>query len=161
MEPNTTRRAFLRGSAAAAVGLAAADAAATAQADEPPKKPQEAKHDHQHDHGSYPRDRPGVGGPLGSATDSARPGPASSRLRRPAVVCLPHFFRNARNFRGFSHAPASPRTTLQMAVIRRKMLPCQWFRSFSARLPSRFPSWTSPVRIRSPALDGSLSPNAR
>src|SRR5262245_503130 len=34
------------------------------------------------------------------------------------------------------------------------------FRAFRAKLIPLFPSWTSPVRIRSPALNGTTSPNA-
>ncbi len=59
MDPDTTRRQFLRGGTLTAAGLLAAQ---QATGGEPA---------HQHDK-EYPRDRPGAGGPVGSATDRGK-----------------------------------------------------------------------------------------
>jgi FtsP/CotA-like multicopper oxidase with cupredoxin domain len=75
MADETTRRDFLRGSALATAGILVAEPAQPARgAEEPPKpkeEPPKPKHDHEHRHHAsqqYPRDRPGVGGPVGSET---------------------------------------------------------------------------------------------
>ena len=78
MEPETTRRSFLKGGTLAAAGLVAAGAGSNAEgADAPAKQPADTKkqsHDHNHKHDSrdYPRKRPGPGGPVGSATDRGK-----------------------------------------------------------------------------------------
>jgi FtsP/CotA-like multicopper oxidase with cupredoxin domain len=67
MHRETTRRGFLRGAAAA--GLTAAGAAGALRgAEEPPKD----THGRHADAGDYPRDHPGAGGPVGSATDRGK-----------------------------------------------------------------------------------------
>jgi len=69
MNPDSTRRDFLRHGTLAA-GLLAAGATPQAQGAEP----QDKKHqDHQHhDHEAYPRDHAGPSGPLGSPTDRGK-----------------------------------------------------------------------------------------
>src|SRR5262245_8918151 len=71
MAPKKTRRDFLRKSAAATAGLVAVGATETAAS-----PAQHEKHEHntkpQHDHKDYSRDRPGPGGPPGSATDRGK-----------------------------------------------------------------------------------------
>jgi FtsP/CotA-like multicopper oxidase with cupredoxin domain len=65
MDPETTRRDFLRGGV---LTTASVLAAGTAPAAEPPKSGEDpAKHEH-HGHQDYPRDHAGAGGPVGSAT---------------------------------------------------------------------------------------------
>src|SRR5690348_3558056 len=66
MNPDSTRRQFLLGGAAAAAGLAAAGAAPGA---EPPAK---QEHERQHGPQDYPRDHPEAGGPVGSPTDRGK-----------------------------------------------------------------------------------------
>jgi manganese oxidase len=65
MPSETTRRDFLRAGTVATTGLVAG--APALPADEP-AKPQ----DHDHGKDEYPRDRPGRGGPVGSATDRGK-----------------------------------------------------------------------------------------
>ena len=76
---------------------------------------------------------------------------------------LPQFFRASsaqpfpasrqpRNFRSSSQAFVSVRLCLQMHHGLHKMLVRKGFRCFLAGALTLFPSWTSPVRIRSPAL---------
>jgi FtsP/CotA-like multicopper oxidase with cupredoxin domain len=71
MASKKTRRDFLRKGAAVTAGLVAAGAAQMAPAADQPEK-----HEHgtkpPHDHKDYPRDHPGPGGPVGSATDRGK-----------------------------------------------------------------------------------------
>lgn len=70
MNPENTRREFLLGGTLTTAALLGAGAASEAGAAEPPGKPQ---HDHPHEHDKeYPRNRPGAGGPVGSATDRGK-----------------------------------------------------------------------------------------
>ncbi len=72
MNPESTRREFLLGGTAAAAGLVAAGTTGAARGDEPPAKDKDG-HDHKHhDDKDYPRDHPGPGGPVGSATDRGK-----------------------------------------------------------------------------------------
>ncbi len=66
MDSETTRRTFLRGGTLATAGLLAVEATTIAQ--EPQAQP---GHEHAGHLSStdYPRDRPGLGGPVGSPTD--------------------------------------------------------------------------------------------
>src|SRR5438552_14746010 len=86
MEPEATRRAFLQGGTLATAGLlagAVSNAGATEQPDQPQAGP-----DHQHDGHAFPRDRPGPGGPVGSATDRGKlvPGRRGAGDPPPPVV---------------------------------------------------------------------------
>jgi FtsP/CotA-like multicopper oxidase with cupredoxin domain len=65
MEPETTRRDFLCGGAAATAGLLAVGTVQTAQGGDEPQK-QQPDHKHEHDH------QPGPAGPVGSATDRGK-----------------------------------------------------------------------------------------
>jgi FtsP/CotA-like multicopper oxidase with cupredoxin domain len=72
MNTESTRRDFLRGGAVVTAGLAAAGTGEVLRGADEPAKPRPA-----HDHGAagqpdYPRDRPGRGGPIGSATDRGK-----------------------------------------------------------------------------------------
>src|SRR5262249_30622108 len=55
-------------------------------------------------------------------------------------------------YRAFSHVFARLRTTLQMEPTCRYLLTFYSSVGFWTEMTNRFPSWTSPVRIRSPAL---------
>jgi FtsP/CotA-like multicopper oxidase with cupredoxin domain len=66
MSSETTRRNFLRAGTIASAGLVTG--AAALPAEEPPKPPP----DHEHGKDEYPRDRPGRGGPVGSASDRGK-----------------------------------------------------------------------------------------
>src|SRR5262249_25570430 len=74
VEPETTRRSFLKGGTLAAARLVAATPAPAAET--PAKQAQDHKHEHNHKHqqdrGEYPRKRPGPGGPVGSPTDRGK-----------------------------------------------------------------------------------------
>ena len=69
MEPDSTRRGFLRGGAVATVGLLAAGGGQGADVQDKSIPP---AHDHEHKPREYARDRPGPSGPVGSATDRGR-----------------------------------------------------------------------------------------
>ena len=71
MEPETTRREFLRSTTAATAGLLAAGAANDGRGAESAQQ-QAHEHDAQHSMSAYPRDHAGTGGPLGSATDRGK-----------------------------------------------------------------------------------------
>jgi FtsP/CotA-like multicopper oxidase with cupredoxin domain len=88
-ERETTRRDFLRGGAAA-TAVVLANGAAHAAAD-PPAQQEHAGHVHHgqtHEHGNsdYPRDHPGRGGPLGSATDRGKLVPGLRAATEPPVL---------------------------------------------------------------------------
>src|SRR5262245_60409416 len=77
MDPETTRRGFLKGGSLATAGLLASVPAVEGEQDKGKSggKNQPAHHEHQHEHGKskdYPRDHPGPGGPLGSPTDRGK-----------------------------------------------------------------------------------------
>jgi FtsP/CotA-like multicopper oxidase with cupredoxin domain len=67
MKSETTRRQFLLGGTAAAASLAVVGTGEEARGEDPPAPPP-----HAHDHQDYPRDHPGAGGPVGSATDRGK-----------------------------------------------------------------------------------------
>ena len=67
-----------------------------------------------------------------------------------AFFCIPKAVMQ--KFCIFSHVLASARTSLQTGAELRKVFPNKGVRHFLAELSPSFPSWTSPVRIRSPAL---------
>ncbi|HLN31700.1 MAG TPA: copper oxidase [Gemmataceae bacterium] len=71
MEPETTRREFLRGTTAATAGLLAAGAANDGRGAESAQQ-QTHDHDSRHSMSTCPRDHAGPGGPLGSATDRGK-----------------------------------------------------------------------------------------
>ncbi|MFO0842314.1 MAG: copper oxidase [Gemmataceae bacterium] len=86
MSADNTRRDFLTGGAAAA-GLLAVGGAAEA-AGPPAVESDQPKHDHDKHakaHG-YPRDRAGVGGPVGSATDRGKLVPGRRSATEPPVL---------------------------------------------------------------------------
>ena len=88
MDNETSRRDFLRGGAVVAAGAVATGAAPDAQgAQDPPKKEDAGKHDHKHQHGNtdYPRERPGLGGPVGSASDRGKLVPGLRKAGLPPV----------------------------------------------------------------------------
>jgi FtsP/CotA-like multicopper oxidase with cupredoxin domain len=73
MAVKKTRRDFLRKGTEATAGLLAAGAVPTTQAsDQPEKQEHGSQPQHGHNHKDYPRDHPGLGGPLGSATDRGK-----------------------------------------------------------------------------------------
>jgi FtsP/CotA-like multicopper oxidase with cupredoxin domain len=78
MDGETTRRSFLQGGTLATAGIAAGRAA-------------EGGQDHQHGHlghgepGEYPRERPGAGGAVGSATDRGKLVPGYRKAGEPPV----------------------------------------------------------------------------
>src|SRR3984893_8688567 len=76
MDQETTRRQFLRGGTLATAGLLAAQ---VAQGQDTTGK--------QEDHGDkeYPRDHPGAGGPVGSATDRGKLVPGRRSAGEPPV----------------------------------------------------------------------------
>src|SRR2546425_12612077 len=82
MEPDTTRRDFLRHGTLAA-GLLAAGAAPQAQGAEPQDKKQGHQH---HDHEGYARDHAGPSGPLGSPTDRGKLVPGIRSPAEPPVL---------------------------------------------------------------------------
>jgi FtsP/CotA-like multicopper oxidase with cupredoxin domain len=71
MDPETTRRDFLRAGTAATAGLVAGGSGALG-GEPPPNPPAEHEHAHGGKEDDYPRDRPGRGGPVGSATDRGK-----------------------------------------------------------------------------------------
>lgn len=77
------RRNFLKSGAGAAAGLAAAQAAAAGGTQDHAHPP-----DHAMGADAYPRDRPGVGGPVGSAGDRGKlvPGLRPAGSKRPEVI---------------------------------------------------------------------------
>lgn len=100
MTPNKSRRDFLRKGAAATAGLVAAGAAQSTEAADQPEK-----HEHdpkpQHQYKDYPRDRPGLGGPVGSSTDRGKlmpglrtPGLPPMPVVTPDLVKLPHTMKD-------------------------------------------------------------------
>src|SRR5262249_23656932 len=62
-------------------------------------------------------------------------------------------------YRVFPRVFAFLRTALQTDPVRLKLFAGKRSVGFRTEGFARFPSWTSPVRIRSPALDGKPSPN--
>jgi len=83
MEPETTRRDFIRGGTLATTGLLAAGAVSEAEGAEPP-----AKHEHEHHPAvnSFPRDHAGPSGPVGSATDRGKLVPGLRAATEPPVL---------------------------------------------------------------------------
>jgi FtsP/CotA-like multicopper oxidase with cupredoxin domain len=79
----TTRRDFLRGSTLATAGALAAATASAQDADQPAKPQHE--HPSPSPHQEYPRDKPGSGGPLGSATDRGKLVPGRRSAGEPPV----------------------------------------------------------------------------
>jgi FtsP/CotA-like multicopper oxidase with cupredoxin domain len=84
VEPETTRRSFLKGGTLAAAGLVAT------AAETPAKQSQDHKHEHNHKHqqDDYPRKRPGPGGPVGSATDRGKLVPGLRKAGEPPVSVI-------------------------------------------------------------------------
>ncbi len=66
MNGEATRRAFLHGGALATAGLLATETTAVGQESHSPHEQEHAGHGST---GDYPRDRPSLGGPVGSPTD--------------------------------------------------------------------------------------------
>jgi hypothetical protein len=98
--------------------------------------------------------------PLSSLAHDAREplvDPAAYAARS-AFFCIP--WSGMQNFCIFSHVFVTVRTGLQSASEIRKLSIAKEFGTVSAVVIAVFPSWTSPVRIRSPALDGTPQPNA-
>jgi FtsP/CotA-like multicopper oxidase with cupredoxin domain len=83
-EPDTNRRDFLRGGALATAGLLAAESVAAAQEKSPAKEP--PGHEHHHDTRDFPRQQPGRGGPVGSATDRGKLVPGLRPATEPPVL---------------------------------------------------------------------------
>src|SRR5262249_27305433 len=81
MDKETSRRNFVLGGAAATAALAAG---AAQGADEIHKHQHDPKK-HPHDHQEFPRDRPGPGGPVGSATDRGKLVPGRRGAGEPPV----------------------------------------------------------------------------
>ena len=89
MEPDSTRREFLRAGTLATAGLLAARAAPQAQGTEPPQHqhPDHMHPDHMHrDNQTYPRDHAGPGGPVGSPTDRGKLVPGLRATTEPPVL---------------------------------------------------------------------------
>ena len=85
MEPESTRRSFLQGGTLAAAGLVAAGASEAPATEAPPQQPDEPKHQHKHDDTAYPRERPGLGGPVGSPSDRGKLVPGLRKAGLPPV----------------------------------------------------------------------------
>jgi FtsP/CotA-like multicopper oxidase with cupredoxin domain len=120
MDPDTTRRDFLRGGTLAAAGLLAAQPAPAAGGAQPPSKPQ---HERQHEHDKeYPRNHPGAGGPLGSATDRGKLVPGSRAPGLPPVpVVTPDLPKLA-----FNMNAGVKEFRLHAMHTKREFLPGEW-----------------------------------
>jgi FtsP/CotA-like multicopper oxidase with cupredoxin domain len=116
MKPDSNRREFLLGGTAAAASLVAAGSAPRA---EPPAQP---AHEHQHEHGDYPRDHPGPGGPVGSATDRGKLVPG---LRASGLPPVPVETPDLPKLR-FKLVDGVKEFQLHCTNTRREFLPGQW-----------------------------------
>jgi manganese oxidase len=85
MEGESSRRRFLLGGTATAAGVLAADAHAGAPH---PNGQQEHQHDEHALPASYPRERPGLGGPIGSPSDRGKLVPGLRAPGQPAVPVI-------------------------------------------------------------------------
>lgn len=94
MEPETTRRSFLIGGAAAA-GLTGIGVAEEPEKLGLPREAQDAAHKgHVHGDADYPRDRPGPSGPVGSPTDRGKLVPGRRAAgEKPVAVQTPDLTR--------------------------------------------------------------------
>ena len=88
MEPEATRRTFLRSSSTAAIGLLAADAAQAARSEEGARQDHGAHAGHEAMGGDYPRDCPSPGGPVGSPTDRGKLVPGLGKPGEPPVPVI-------------------------------------------------------------------------
>lgn len=116
MEPETTRRDFIRGGTLATAGLLAGGAASDAEGAEPPTK---REHEHHPTAQGFPRDHAGSGGPVGSATDRGKLVPGRRGAAEPPVAVvapdlsdLPH--KMVDGFKEFH---------LTAEVVKRELLP--------------------------------------
>jgi FtsP/CotA-like multicopper oxidase with cupredoxin domain len=101
MEPEKTRRSFLRRGTVAAAGVLAAGSVPAVNSDEPHSNHQHAHETPGHSHHEYPRDQPGVGGPVGDATDRGKlvpgrraPGLPPVPVETPDLPKLPWTMKN-------------------------------------------------------------------
>jgi FtsP/CotA-like multicopper oxidase with cupredoxin domain len=93
-EPDTNRRNFLRSGALATAGLLVADPVAYAQDKKPPATTPPA-HEHHHDAKDFPRQSPGLRGPVGSASDRGKLVPGlRSATESPVLVETPDLPNN-------------------------------------------------------------------
>jgi len=81
MQPDTSRRDFLRGGSLATAALLGAAAGANGIA--PPDPPE---HHHEAETGDFPREHSGKGGPVGSATDRGKLVPGLRKASEPPVL---------------------------------------------------------------------------
>jgi FtsP/CotA-like multicopper oxidase with cupredoxin domain len=88
MEPEATRRTFLKNGTAATASLLAAGAAQAAQDEKGAHQGHEPHGSHDMGDGDYPRDRPGLGGPVGSPTDRGKLVPGLGKEGEPPVPVI-------------------------------------------------------------------------
>jgi FtsP/CotA-like multicopper oxidase with cupredoxin domain len=146
MTPDSTRRRFLLGGVLATGGVLAAGSGEDAQGEEPPGKPK-PDHEHHHEASAFPRDHPGPGGPVGSATDRGKLVPGLRAPSEPPVLVetpdLPSnlpwkMVRGAKEF----HLHAQP--------VKRELLPGQFMNhwGFNGTMPGPTIQVTEGDRVR-------------
>src|SRR5262245_38604143 len=140
MDQSTTRRGFLREGTVVAAGIAAASSEPSTSRGGPAISTTGGEDL------SYPRDRPGPGGPLGSPTDRGKlvpglraPGLPPVPVSTPASPRLPHVVRNgAKEF----HLTAQP--------VKREFLPHMFMDvwGFNGHMPGPLIETTQGDRVR-------------